>query len=144
MIRLIKKLLSYQPEFLSKDVTILVFRILVSLSMINTHGMKKILDFEGTVKHIPDPFGLGGEFSAVMAIIANIVAPIFVILGLCTRFAILPILSVTLLGFFVVHGNDPWPVRDVPLMYSLAYLGLFFLGAGKLSLDYKLLNKNKS
>ena len=137
----LQKVFSYQPEFLSQDITLLLFRVLVSLSMINTHGMKKLLDFEGTVQHIPDPLGVGGETSAVIAIIVNIIAPIFVILGLGTRLAILPILSVTLMGFFIVHGNDPWPIRDVPLMYSLVYLALFFLGAGKYSLDHKFFKK---
>ena len=137
----LQKVFSYQPEFLSQDITLLLFRVLVSLSMINTHGMKKLLDFEGTVQHIPDPLGVGGEVSAVIAIMANIIAPIFVILGLGTRLAILPILSVTLMGFFIVHGNDPWPIRDVPLMYSLVYLALFFLGAGKYSLDHKFFKK---
>ena len=137
----LQKVFSYQPEFLSQDITLLLFRVLVSLSMINTHGMKKLLDFEGTVQHIPDPLGVGGEVSTVIAIMANIIAPIFVILGLGTRFAILLILSVTLMGFFIVHGNDPWPIRDVPLMYSLVYLALFFLGAGKYSLDDKFFKK---
>ncbi|MEO1031717.1 MAG: DoxX family protein [Bacteroidota bacterium] len=140
---IIRKVFSYQPKFLSQDLTLLLFRVLVSLSMINTHGMKKLMDFEGTVAHIPDPIGVGGEVSAVIAIMANIIAPIFVILGLGTRLAILPILSVTLTGFFIVHGNDPWSVRDVPLMYSLAYLALFFLGAGKYSLDYKFFSSKK-
>ncbi len=99
--------------------------------------MKKLLNFEETIKHIPDPMGVGGEISAVLAIVANIVAPLFVILGLGTRLATIPILSVTLMGFFIVHGNDPWAVRDVPLMYSLAYLLIFFMGAGKYSLDNK-------
>ncbi len=120
---------------------LLFFRVLVSLSMINTHGLKKIRDFEGTIEHIPDPMGMGGEFSAYFAILANIVLPIFVILGLFTRLAVIPILSVTLLGFFVVHANDPWTVRDVPLMYSLAYLYLFIAGPGKYSLDNRIFNK---
>jgi putative oxidoreductase len=141
---MIPKVFSYQPEFLSQDLTLFLFRVFVSLSMINTHGMKKLLDFEGTVAHIPDPIGFGGEVSAIIAIVANIVAPIFVVLGLGTRLAILPILSVTLMGFFIVHANDPWPVRDVPLMYSLAYLALFFLGAGKYSLDHRFFKTNKS
>ena len=141
MTSIIKTLRASGPAILSQDFTLLLFRVLVSLSMINTHGVKKILDFEGTIAHIPDPIGIGGEASAVMAIIANIVAPVFVIIGLGTRVAILPILSVTLMGFFVVHGNDPWSVRDVPLMYSLSYLTLFFLGAGKYSLDAKLFSK---
>ena len=141
MTSIIKTLRASGPTILPQDFTLLLFRVLVSLSMINTHGVKKILDFEGTIAHIPDPIGIGGEASAVMAIIANIVAPVFVIIGLGTRVAILPILSVTLMGFFVVHGNDPWSVRDVPLMYSLSYLTLFFLGAGKHSLYSKLFSK---
>ncbi|WP_405204942.1 DoxX family protein [Aquimarina sp. LLG6339-5] len=131
------KIFSSETSFLSKDYTLLFFRVLVSISMINTHGMKKLLNFEETIKHIPDPMGVGGEISAVLAIVANIVAPLFVILGLGTRLATIPILSVTLMGFFIVHGNDPWAVRDVPLMYSLAYLLIFFMGAGKYSLDNK-------
>lgn len=131
------KIFSPWYDRLTSNITLLAFRVLVSVSMINTHGMKKLLDFEGTVKHIPDPMGVGGEISAVIAIIANIIAPVFIILGLGTRLAVLPILSVTLTGFLIVHGNDPWAVRDVPLMYSLAYLLIFFMGAGKYSLDHK-------
>jgi putative oxidoreductase len=126
-----------EPAFLSKDTAVLLFRVLVSLSMINTHGMKKLLHFDETVQHIPDPMGMGGEISTMIAIAANIVAPVFIIFGLGTRLASLVVLSVTLMGFFVVHGGDPWPVRDVPLMYSLAFLLIFFVGAGKYSLDYK-------
>ncbi|WP_425235704.1 DoxX family protein [Ulvibacterium sp.] len=133
------KIFNSEPSFLSKDCTLLFFRILVSLSMINTHGMKKLLSFEDTVKHIPDPIGVGGEISAVVAIVANIVAPLFIIVGLTTRLAAMATLSVTLMGFFIVHGNDPWAVRDVPLMYSLAYLLIFFMGPGKYSLDNKIL-----
>lgn len=135
---LIHKILQPGSAFISRDVSLFLFRVAVSVSMINTHGMKKILDFEGTIQHIPDPFGIGGEASAIMAIVANIIAPVFIIFGLGTRLMILPILSVTLIGFFVVHGNDPWPVRDIPLMYSLAYLVLFFMGPGNYSLDAKL------
>lgn len=127
-----------RPQFLPQDITILIFRILVSVSMINTHGMKKILDFDATVIHIPDPFGFGGEISAIIAVIANIIAPIFIILGLGTRLAALQILSVTLVGFFIVHANDTWAVRDVPFMYSLAFALLFFFGSGKYSLDHFL------
>lgn len=139
---LVTKIFSAKQHEFTTNSALLVFRVLVSLSMINTHGMKKLLNFQETVNHIPDPMGLGGEASAVIAIIANIVAPVFVIFGLATRLAVIPILGVTLAGFFIVHGNDPWAVRDVPLMYSLAYSLLFFIGAGKYSLDYKLFKKN--
>jgi putative oxidoreductase len=103
--------------------------------------LKKILDFEGTLQHIPDPFGFGSEFSAYMAVFANVICPVFVVLGLFTRAAILPIVGITLSGFFIVHASDPWAVRDIPFMYSLSFLLLLYLGAGKYSLDAKLLKK---
>ena len=136
-----KSLFSPFPTILSQDAIILWFRILVSLSMIHTHGLKKIIHFADTIKNIPDPFGLGGEISTYIALLANIVSPVLVILGLGTRIAALQILSVTLMGFFVVHAADPWTLKDVPLMYSLAYLLILFYGAGRYSLDDQIFRK---
>lgn len=142
MAKLIAQLLNPNITTKSFDLGMLLFRILVSISMINTHGIKKLLHFEETVAHIPDPFGMGGELSTYIALLANIVCPIFVIVGLFTRPAVLPILSVTLMGFFVVHFNDPWPVKDVPLMYSLAYLLILYFGPGKISVDGNFFSSN--
>jgi len=116
---------------------LLIFRILLCMSLINTHGIKKAVHFEESIAHIPDPLGLGGEFNVYFAIFANVICPIFVMFGWFTRLAILPILSITLLGFFVVHMADPWPVKDVPLMYSLAFSLLLYLGPGQFALDHK-------
>jgi putative oxidoreductase len=129
--------LFFNPEkpLVSIDVTLLLFRVLWSLSLLHTHGLKKLLNFEETVAHIPDPFGMGGVFNAYIAVVANIVCPVLIILGLGTRLAILPILGLTSVGFFVVHAQDPWVVRDVPLMYFLAFCLLFILGPGRYSLD---------
>jgi len=118
-------------------VTLLIFRILLSLSLINTHGLKKIVHFEETVAHIPDPFGLGGEMSTYFAIFANIFCPVFIIIGFMTRAALLPIMMTTAIGFFVVHINDPWAIKDVPLMYLMTSTLLFVLGPGSISLDGK-------
>jgi len=126
------------PGSVVTNASLLAFRALVAISMINTHGWKKITDIEGTMEHIPDPFGIGGQLSAYLSIGANIFLAGFVVLGVFTRLSSTGILSVTLVGFFIVHGNDPWPVRDVPLMYSLAFLLILVLGPGKYSLDEKI------
>ena len=117
------------------NITLLVFRVLLSLSLVNTHGLKKVIHFEETLQHIPDPIGIGSELSAYIAIFSNIICPAFIIMGLFTRPFILPIVSTTLIGFFIVHGQDPWPIRDVPFMYSLSFLVLLVLGPGKYSVD---------
>ncbi|MEM7110574.1 MAG: DoxX family protein [Bacteroidota bacterium] len=123
------------------DLALLMYRLLISLSLLNTHGIKKIMNYKEEVLHIPDPFGLGGELSTLFAIFANIVCPVFVIFGLFTRLAIIPILAITLSGLLLVHYADPWSVKDVPLMYSLAFLLLFYLGSGKHSIDARLTQK---
>jgi putative oxidoreductase len=141
MQKIIRPLISTKITEAKTSIALLVFRVLLSISLFNTHGLKKILDFEGTLQHIPDPFGFGSEFSAYMAVFANVICPVFVVLGLFTRAAILPIVGITLSGFFIVHASDPWAVRDIPFMYSLSFLLLLYLGAGKYSLDAKLLKK---
>ena len=63
-----------------------------------------------------------------------------VIVGLLTRLAVLPVLAVTLTGYFVVHWNDSLLEKDMPFMYSVVFLLLLLIGPGKYSLDY-LINK---
>ncbi|TRX60560.1 DoxX family protein [Fulvivirga sp. M361] len=123
--------------------SLLAYRVLISLSLFNTHGIKKALNFEETLAHIPDPLGVGSAASAYFALLANVICPAFIALGLFTRAAIIPVLSITLMGFFVVHISDPWPVKDVPLMYSITFLLLLILGPGKYALDHKLFNQQK-
>jgi len=139
--QLITRLFATEPNARQLDLGLLGFRVLIALSLFNTHGLKKLTDIEGTMAHLPDPLGLGPEFTTWFAIFANIACPPLVALGLLTRLAVLPILSTTLMGFFVVHAADPWSVKDVPLMYSLAFLLLFWLGPGKISLDHKLFKR---
>jgi putative oxidoreductase len=61
-----------------------------------------------------------------------------VILGLFTRVAVLPVLAVTLMGYFVVHWNDSLLEKDMPFMYSVVYLFLFVIGPGKYSADHSI------
>lgn len=121
-----------------KDLILLVFRVLICASLIYVHGIPKITDIEAEIANIPDPFGFGKESAAILAIFANIVCPVLIILGLFSRLATLPILAVTLTGLFIVHGSDPAKVRDVPYMYSVAFGLLFMLGPGKLSIDRQM------
>lgn len=141
MLSFFTKILDSHYESQKVNIALLIFRIGIGLSLINTHGLPKLMDIQGAIEHIPDPFGMGGTISVIVAITANIVCASFLVLGLFTRFSALFIMGLTLTGLFMVHWADPWKVKDVPYMYSLANALIIMLGAGKYSMDNYLHTK---
>lgn len=117
---------------------LLGFRVLLSLEMIYAHGLKKLGIGVAEAEQVPNPLHLPEAMNNVIAVSANVFFPILVILGLFTRLSVLPILAVTLIGYFVLHFHDAPLVKDTPFMFSLSYLVILFLGAGKYSLDHYL------
>ena len=124
-----------------QDLTLLAFRVLLSGELIYAHGLKKLGVGVSEAEVVPNPLNLPEAFNSLFADAANLFFPVFVILGLATRIAILPILAVTLTGYFVLHFHDAPLIKDTPFMYSLSFLVLLFLGPGKYSLDYFILRK---
>jgi putative oxidoreductase len=117
------------------NAALLIFRILLCLQMLRVHGLKK---FGEGGEVVPNPLGLPAKINNAIADFSGIVAPVSVAFGFLSRLAIVPILAVTLTGYFVVHRKDALSVRDVPFMYSLSYLYIFLVGAGSFSADFYL------
>ena len=121
---------------------LLAFRILLCYEMIRVHGLKKIVRAGGEAEIVPNPLGLPPKLNQLIANFSDLVAPVLVAFGFATRLTVLPILAVTLTGYFVVHRKDVLSIRDIPYMYSLSFLFIFLVGAGQFSADfyiYKLL-----
>ena len=101
--------------------------------LILTHGLPKIgrLFGEGPVK-FADPFGLGPEISLVMAIFAEVICAVLVIIGFKTRIATIPLMLTMLTAAFYAHWSDPFGKKELPLLFFLAIL---VMGPGKYALD---------
>ena len=123
--------------------SMLVFRVVLSLELMVVHGFKKIGIHVAEAEKVPNPLHLPEVINNAFAISANLIFPVLVILGLFTRIAILPILAVTLTGYFVLHWNDALLIKDTPFMYSLSYLLIMVLGPGRYSVDYFIENKTR-
>lgn len=121
--------------------TLLVFRIAVSVELMLAHGLKKIGVGVHEAEVVPNPLHLPQALNQLFAEAANLFFPVMVIIGLFTRLSVLPTLAVTLTGYFVVHLHDPVIEKDMPFMYSLAFLLLFSFGPGKYSIDYYINKK---
>ena len=136
MRRIILKITSGRALWRGYDVVLLGYRLLLSLEMIFAHGLKKIGLGVSEAEVVPNPLNLPEELNGLLAISANLFFPVLIIFGFFTRLAVLPILSVTLTGYFVLHFHDAPLLKDTPFIYSLSYLLILFLGAGKYSIDY--------
>lgn len=56
-------------------------------------------------------------------------------MGAFTRLATIPLIFSMLVVIFIVHANDPFQMKELPLLYLGIYVLLFFTGAGRISLD---------
>lgn len=125
----------------NKDMGLLVLRVFAAIALMRTHGIPKLLSFEETSAHIPDPLGFGETFSASYAVFANVFCAVLVALGLATRWAAIAIASLTLSGLFLIHFNDAAHIQDTPLIYSVVFGFISYVGAGKYSIDFKLFKR---
>jgi putative oxidoreductase len=119
------------------DLGLLVVRLLAG-GMMLTHGIPKIgrLLGDGPVK-FADPFGLGPEVSLVMAIFAEVVCAVLVMIGFKTRWATIPLMITMLVAAFYAHWDDPFAKKEMPLLYFTVYLGIVISGGGRYSLSAK-------
>lgn len=141
MRRLFQFIMAVPNSAIVFNISMLLFRVILSLELMVVHGFKKIGINVAVPEQVPNPLHLPEALNNIFAVSANLFFPVFVILGLFTRIAIIPILAVTLTGYFVLHWNDALLIKDTPFMYSLSYLLILALGPGKYSVDYFIVNK---
>jgi putative oxidoreductase len=132
---LLQRIIDPRPSGRLLDRGLLAFRLLAGFALLRVHGWEKIANYNAELRSIPDPFGLGGEVNLAIAIFSDVFCAMLVMVGLFTRLASLSILGTTLVGLLFVHLHDPWHGRDVPMVYSIMFLIILLLGAGKYSLD---------
>src|SRR4051812_14264774 len=90
------------------------FRVFLSIQLITAHGLKKIGVGVAEPEHVPNPLHFPQAFNDFFAITADLICPVLVILGLLLRVSVLPILAVTLTGYFIEHWHDPIVQKDMP------------------------------
>lgn len=114
---------------------LLIFRAAVGVFIL-THGFPKLMKLmSGAEIQFLDPFGFGMTATFVLAMLAEFVGGILVIVGYGTRLAVIPLMITMLSAAFLAHGDDPFSVKEKPLLFFLCFALLFVLGSGRYSLD---------
>ena len=117
---------------------LLIFRVVVACLLL-THGFPKLQKLlSGDEIQFLDPYGLGVTTSFVLVIFAEFICSILVILGLATRLATIPIIIAMATAVIFAHANDPFGVKEKPLLFLVCFAFLLMIGAGKYSVDNSL------
>jgi len=117
------------------DLALLLLRVGFGGFML-THGIPKI-NMLSDPSGFPDPVGVGGTVSLILALIGEVVAPILIIIGFKTKWAAIPAIITMGVAAFVVHATDDLGTKEMALLYFIAFLVIFLAGPGKYSLDRK-------
>jgi putative oxidoreductase len=91
------------------DWALLTIRIFVGLGML-THGFPKLMQLLGGSHDFINFFGIGSKTSLVLAVLAEVLCSLFLILGLFTRFVSIPLMSglCLMLLFMVIKWQMKW------------------------------------
>lgn len=133
-----KKLLSPRiDEFVSPDVAICLLRI-GAAALIMTHGIPKLMRVLEGDFGFGDPLGLGPTTSLLLVTFAEAICAIFVLFGLFTRAALIPLIINMTVVVFIAHADDPFGRKELGLFFLISFVTLFLTGPGKYSIDQKL------
>ena len=128
-------------EFLpvNSDLGLLVLRVVLGGSMIWLHGWGKLLNFVNGRTSFPDILGLGSTPNLLLAIFAEVICAVLLVVGAFTRMAACFIGATMAVAFFVVNSARlTGPTNgELSFLYLTGCIVLLVAGAGKYSIDKK-------
>lgn len=138
-----KFLFPSKPTSTNSALLILAARIVFGFLFMN-HGIQKLCEFSVLAETFPDPIGVGSKASLILAIFGELACSLGFLFGCLYRLALIPMIFTMGVAFFVIHGNDPFAVRELAFVYMIIFLFMFIIGPGKYSLDAFMVNRKKT
>ncbi len=130
-----KKILSIKYSAAAFNFSMLFLRVVFGLLMIVKHGYDKMMKFSSLETQFYSFLGLGSKTSLVLAIFAEVLCALFIVMGLFTRLAVIPLIITMLVAMFGFNAGKPLIESEVALLYLGAFVTLLFCGPGKISID---------
>jgi putative oxidoreductase len=128
------KLLSTKYSSGAFNFGMLLLRLGIGVLMAS-HGYDKLTHFNSYRPHFINFMGIGQTASLGLAVFAEFFCSIFLILGLFTRLACIPIIITMAVVLAKVTHGDIFGEGEKAALYLAATLSLLFCGPGKISVD---------
>ena len=129
-----KRILSIKYSAGAFNFGMLVLRVALGVLMLN-HGYAKLVHFNGMKSNFVNFLGMGSTLSLSLDIFAEFFCSAFLILGLFTRLAVIPILIAMSVALFKVHHGLLFGAGERAAIYLACCITILFCGPGKVSMD---------
>lgn len=129
-----KKIFSTRYNATATNTGLLILRVVFGI-LIMKHGYPKLVNFDSMREGFMSFMGLSSTISLALIIFAEFFCGLFLILGIFTRFACIPLMIGMWVAFFTAHGADVFGKGEMAFMYFAIVAALFFTGPGKYSID---------
>ncbi|MBS1513288.1 MAG: DoxX family protein [Bacteroidetes bacterium] len=131
-----KKLLSTKYSAGAFNTAMLILRLGLGILMM-LHGYQKLVHFGDLHNKFMNFLGIGSTLSLALVIFAEFFCSLFLILGLFSRLATIPLIITMCVVIFKVN-NGHFVDEDLhaePALYLIGYLTVLLVGPGKISID---------
>lgn len=126
------------------DIVLFAVRIFIGFAMLS-HGFPKLQQlFSGEEIQFYNFLGIGAKATLTLAVFAEFVCSIFLILGFLTRIAVIFLIFTMAVAGFVVLGTESFEKKEISLLYLSIYLLIISLGAGRFSVDHLISKRRES
>ncbi len=129
-----KKLLSTGYTDWAFNIAMLVLRAGLGLMML-PHGYDKLVHFAQKKNTFMNFLGMGSTFSLSLSLFAEFFCAMFVLIGLFTRFTVLPLIIGMAVALFNAHDAAIFGSGEKAALYLAGFIAIFLLGPGKASVD---------
>ena len=130
-----KKFLSIKYSNNSFNIALLFTRLFFGATMMVIHGYHKLTHFADKKNSFVDFLGLGSTATLSLVVFAEFFCAAFIILGLFTRFAAIPLCIAMGYACFVTHHGDVFGDGESSLQFLSVFFLLLLCGPGKYSID---------
>lgn len=138
---MLNKLLSTNMNERQVNIALLILRIIVGALMAQ-HGYQKLSNFSDFEPKFMEFMGLSRGISLGLVVFAEFFCSLFLMAGLFTRLAAIPLAFAMGVAAFHAHSGQIFGEGEKAFLFFAIYLSLFFSGAGKYSADKFLFNKD--
>ncbi|MHA4846214.1 DoxX family protein [Flavitalea antarctica] len=129
-----KKLLSISYSQGAFNIAMLLLRVSFGVFMI-PHGYDKLVKFAQMKNGFINFLGMGSGVSLALDIFAEFFCSIFLIFGLFTRLAVIPLIIAMCVVVAIAHNYQIFGDGEHGAMFLAGYLVILLLGPGKISVD---------